>query len=185
MSFCLLNIRWKIEKSRVEWVLDIFLPLASNYIMNENLNRKLFISTLLKASPGFFMTFWRQRTSATETTNCLHSSNSILNFWLIMLSFAFTSFYHHALIFRNQRHKRISLLRARKVVVEGCMCRWKKTTKRREKEFLSFLCLPFGGFCGFSFHLENILNDTHLLNMVNFSLPSEASKKNNTKMRNC
>lgn len=31
------------------------------------------------------------------------------------------------------------------------------------------VCLPFGGFCGFPFHLENMLNDTHLLNMLKIS----------------
>jgi hypothetical protein len=42
-------------------------------------------------------------------------------------------------------------------------------------------CLPFGGFCGFSFHLENILNDTHLLNMLSSPFLRDERKAMNEK----
>jgi hypothetical protein len=36
---------------------------------------------------------------------------------------------------------------------------------RESGDGFSLCCLPFGGFCGFPFHLDTPLNDTHLLNM--------------------
>lgn len=61
-------------------------------------------------------------------------------------------------------------------ITTDAACAVEINNKRRKRVSDDF-CLPFGGFCGFPFHLENILNDTHLLNMLSFSLPFRTERR--------
>lgn len=126
-------------------------------------------------------TFHDRQTFSTSFSFILCSFASVTDYdvmFLILLS-------PQQYISLNHSHKRMSLLDERRKSIEWRKNKTKKprlhvpskiNKKRDEKneKFLSFVCLPFGGF-GFSFHLENTLNDTHLLNML--SSPFRKSRK--------
>lgn len=140
--------------------------------------------------------------SATENFYCLHfmiDGNSRCFFFCSFIQsdwlwcHDFHPFITAAVYFSNHSHKGMSLFdetvewRKNKTQKPWLHVPSKINKKRDEKmrSFCRFVCLPFGGFCGFPFHLENILNDTHLLNMLSSPfLQDEKSDERERKTKN-
>jgi hypothetical protein len=153
---------------------------------------------------GFLMFLWHLATvnSATENFHCLHfmidgkfssassspSSSAVTDYYVMILILLSPQQF----IFRITVTKNVFVWWKRRKSIEWHKNETRKSwlhvpskinKKRDEKmrSFCRFVCLPFGGFCGFPFHLENILNDTHLLNMLSSPFLRDERKAMNEK----